>query len=296
MIFRVIYSFLSVALLGGLLGILLAYASKIFYVKKDERIERVEGALPGANCGACGFAGCAAYAEAIVKDGAEINLCNPGGPDSIKLIAEIMGMEADTGSGVKMVAQVHCRGSRETSSYLYDYNGVTDCNAAHMLFDGDKECKFGCLGLGSCMKVCPTDAIYYDKEGLVRVDRDKCIGCEQCVDVCPTGVMKMIPYDADFIVACNSTEKGAKVRKYCKVGCIGCKICEKQSPEGGYKVEDFLATIDYTQTGDRSTGAGKCPAKCIILADDSLKVSEKIEDKKEESGKETTKKAVNEKA
>ncbi len=294
MILRVIYSFLSVALLGGLLGIGLAFASRVLAVKKDERIERVEGALPGANCGACGFAGCAAYAEAIVKEGAEINLCSPGGASAIKEIAEIMGIEAEVGDGGRMVAQVHCRGSKATSTFLYAYRGVKDCNAVHMFFEGDKECKYGCLGLGSCMKVCPTDAIYYDDEGLVRVDRDKCIGCEQCVNVCPTGVIKMVPYSADYIVACNSNDKGAAVRKYCKVGCIGCKICEKKSPEGGFKVEDFLAHIDYSQDGDRSAAAKACPAKCIILADDSLKAAQKEETEK--SKEDQSNKVVNEKA
>jgi len=294
MILRVIYSFLSVALLGGLLGIGLAFASRVLAVKKDERIEQVEAALPGANCGACGFAGCAAYAEAIVKEDAEINMCSPGGASAVKAVAEIMGLDADVGSGERMVAQVHCRGSRSTSTYLYAYRGVKDCNAVHMLFEGDKECKFGCLGLGSCMKVCPTDAIYYDNDGLVRVNRNKCIGCEQCVNVCPTGVIKMVPYSADYIVACNSTDKGAKVRKYCKVGCIGCKICEKKSPEGGFKVEDFLAGIDYSQQGDRSAASQACPAKCIIVADDSLKV--KKNGKPIKSREVETKKAVNEKA
>ena len=293
MILRVIYSFLSVALLGGLLGIGLAFASRVLAVKKDERVERVEGVLPGANCGACGFAGCAAYAEAIVNEGAEINLCNPGGASAVKAIAEIMGIEADVGDGRRMVAQVHCRGSKAVSSYLYAYRGVKDCNAVHMYFQGDKECKYGCLGLGSCMKVCPTDAIYYDNEGLVRVDREKCIGCEKCVNVCPTGVIKMIPYGVDYMVACNSTDKGAKVRKYCKVGCIGCKICEKKSPDGGFKVEDFLARIDFSQEGDRSAAAQACPAKCIILADDSLKPDEKKE--MEKSEKEESEKVMNEK-
>lgn len=296
MVLRVIYSFLSVALLGGLLGIGLAYASRVFAVKKDERIEKVEAALPGANCGACGFAGCAAYAEAVVNEGADINLCAPGGASAVKDIAEIMGIDADVGEGERMVAQVHCRGSKATSSYLYEYRGVIDCNAAHMLFEGDKECKFGCLGMGSCMKVCPTDAIYYDSEGLVRVDREKCIGCEQCVDVCPTGVMKMIPYSADYIVACNSTDKGAKVRKYCKVGCIGCKICEKKAPEGGFKVENFLASIDYSQTGERIPAAEACPTKCIILADDSLIETVSVDEKGAENGKKEDKKVVNEKA
>ncbi len=131
------------------------------------------------------------------------------------------------------------------------------------MFQGEKVCKYGCLGYGSCIDVCPVDAIDYDEEGLVWVDKDKCIACGKCIDVCPTGVIKMIPYSADYIVACNSNDKGAVARKACKVGCIGCKMCDKQSPEGGYVIENFLASIDYSKDGDRAAGAEKCPAKCI---------------------------------
>lgn len=263
LILKILYAFLSVGILGGLLGLALAVASKFFAVTKDERIAQVEEALPGANCGACGYAGCAAYAEAIVADEAPLTLCGPGGAEATKAIGSIMGQEVDA-SGGRMVAQVHCRGTRETSSYLYDYKGIEDCNALHALFQGDKECKFGCLGLGSCIKVCPADAISRDTKGRIVVDPEKCISCEKCVEVCPTGVMKMIPADADYIVACNSTDKGAAVRKYCTVGCIGCKMCEKKSPEGGFVVEQFLASIDYSKHGERETAAGACPPKCIV--------------------------------
>jgi Na+-translocating ferredoxin:NAD+ oxidoreductase RNF subunit RnfB len=302
MVIRILYSFLSVAALGGLLGLGLAIASRLLAVKKDERVERVEGVLPGANCGACGYAGCSAYAEAIVNEGAEINLCSPGGADTIKAIADIMGQDADVGSSEKMVARVHCRGTKATSSYLYAYRGVMDCNAMHMHFGGDKVCEFGCLGLGSCMKVCPTDAIYYEENGQVRVDRDRCISCEKCVEVCPTGVMKMVPYSADFIVACNSTDKGGKVRKYCKVGCIGCGVCAKKSPEGGFVVENFLASIDYSQNGSREEAAKACPTKCIVPVGDreeSERERRRREDEEEPAkAKEENeeKKVVNEKA
>jgi Na+-translocating ferredoxin:NAD+ oxidoreductase RNF subunit RnfB len=292
MLIRILFSFLSVAVLGGLLGLGLAIASRILAVKKDERVERVEGVLPGANCGACGYAGCSAYAEAIVNEGAEINLCSPGGSETVQMVAEIMGQEADVGSSEKMVARVHCRGTQATSSYLYAYRGVVDCNAMHMHFGGDKECEFGCLGLGSCMKVCPTDAIYYEENGQVRVDRDRCISCEKCVVVCPTNVMRMVPYSADYVVACNSTDKGGRVRKYCKVGCIACGICAKKSPEGGFYVENFLARIDYDQKGSRSEAAKSCPTKCIVRVDELEEPGRpegKVEEQKEE-------KVVNEKA
>jgi Na+-translocating ferredoxin:NAD+ oxidoreductase RNF subunit RnfB len=263
-VLSVLYAFLSVVVLGGLLGIGLAIASKFLAVSKDKRLEEAEAALPGLNCGACGFAGCSAYAEAVVENDAELTLCTPGGSDAARGLAEIMGEEISLTESVKRVAQVHCRGGRETSEYRFDYSGISDCNALFQLFGGDKVCPHGCLALGSCMNVCPVECIHYDDEGLVVIDPERCIACGQCMDVCPTGVIHYVPYPADYIVACNSTDKGAQVRKYCSVGCIGCKLCEKQSPEGGFAVEDFLASIDYEKTGDRSKAAEKCPPKCII--------------------------------
>lgn len=270
LLLKILYAFLAVGLLGGLLGVALAIASKFFAVSKDERISQVEDALPGANCGACGYAGCAAYAEAIVAGEAPLTLCGPGGAEASSAIAGIMGQEVEV-SDQKLVAQVHCRGTQKTSSLQYSYRGIEDCNAMYALFKGDKVCPYGCLGLGSCIKVCPVDAIGRDEEGRVVVDKEKCISCGKCVDVCPTGVMKMVPYDADYIVACSSTDKGAKVRKYCSVGCIGCKMCEKKSPEGGFKVEDFLARIDYSANGDRGDAAKACPPKCIVSPTGSTK-------------------------
>ena len=263
---KVLYAFLSVGILGGLLGLALAYASRIFAVKKDKRVEEVEDALPGVNCGACGYPGCSGYAEAIVNDDVDLTLCSPGGPEVAQKIGGIMGKEVDV-SGEKMVAQVHCRGTAATSTRKYDYKGMEDCNAMYSAFGGDKVCPHGCLGLGSCIRVCPVDAIVKTEAGYLEIDRDKCISCEKCIDVCPTGVIKMIPYSAAHIVACNSTDKGGAVRKYCSVGCIGCKMCEKKSPEGGFVVDNFLAVIDYSAKGSRDEAVEVCPAKCIIDLD-----------------------------
>ncbi len=265
MIIKILFSFISVTLIGGALGIGLAVAARILAVKKDERVGSVEDILPGANCGACGYPGCSGYAEGIVNEGADITLCSPGGPEVLAKIAEIMGMEADA-EGEKMVAQVHCRGNRDTSTYSFNYAGMDDCNAMQSVYQGDKDCKYGCLAGGSCIKVCPVDAIGRDNKNRIWVDKDLCISCEKCVVVCPTGVMQMIPYSADVIVACNSLDKGGKVKKYCSVGCIGCKICEKKSVDGGFVVENFLATINYDQKGDRTGAMDACPAKCIISA------------------------------
>ena len=262
-VLNILYAFISIGILGGLFGVGLAVASRVLAVKKDERIGQVEALLPGANCGACGFAGCAAYAEAIVTQDAELTRCPPGGPETAKKLGEFMGVAVEM-TGEKMVAQVFCRGTRDTSATDFEYRGLEDCNALYASFKGDKVCAFGCLGLGSCIKVCPSDAIFRHSSGYIYVDKDRCISCGKCLDVCPSGVMKWIPYAADTLVACNSTDKGALVRKYCTVGCIGCSICEKKSPEGGFVVENFLASIDYNKNGSREEAAKACPPKCII--------------------------------
>jgi len=261
---RVVYAFLSVAGLGGLLGLLLAVAARFLAARKDERLESLEKALPGVNCGACGFAGCAAYAAAIVGGQTALDLCTVGGAAVSRAVAEIMGADFTGTAQAKRVPQVHCRGGVGSSQYEFDYTGVADCNALYALYGGNKVCKFGCLALGSCIRVCPVNAIAYDAEGLVWVDREACISCGKCVQVCPTGVMRWLPAGADVLVACNSTDRGALVRKYCKVGCIACRICEKKSPEGGYRVEDNLCRIDYQAAGDRLEAVAACPTKCII--------------------------------
>ncbi|MBN1685944.1 MAG: RnfABCDGE type electron transport complex subunit B [Spirochaetales bacterium] len=271
---KILWAFLSVGLLGAIFGIGLYVASRFFAVKKDERIQQVVEALPGLNCGACGFAGCESYAEAIVTaEDVALDLCKPGGADTAMKLGSIMGKEVEF-SAEKLVAQVHCRGGKETAEYKFDYEGIEDCNAAMLLYGGAKKCPFGCLGLGSCIKVCPVDAIDYDEDGLVWVDRDLCISCGKCVDICPTGVMKMIPYGADVIVACNSTDKGGVVRKYCKVGCIGCAKCTRSSPDGGFVIENFLAHIDYSKKGERSAALADCPTKCIIRTVKEVKIEE----------------------
>ena len=263
---KVVYSLIAVGALGALLGIGLAFASKLLRVEKDKRIAEIEDILPGLNCGACGYAGCASYEEAIVTEGDELTRCTPGGPEVANKLAEALGVSVEV-SAEKKIAQVHCRGGRKRTKLQFEYDGIEDCNALFILYHGDKECKYGCLGKGSCIEVCPVEAIDYDEEGLVWVDRETCISCGKCIDVCPTGVMKWVPYDAEYMVACNSTDKGAAVKKYCEVGCIGCKLCAKKTPEGVYVIENFLSKIDYSKEGDRSAGAAACPTKCIIRLD-----------------------------
>ena len=285
---NILFSFLAVGILGGLLGIGLAFASRLFAVKKDERIASLEAALPGLNCGACGYAGCASYAEAIALNGdsVELTLCTPGAATAAGMLAQIMGVEVDISlRKEKKVAQVFCRGKTGVTKETFSYEGMQDCNAMHILYGGNRECKNACIGFGSCMRVCPVDAIDYDEEGLVWVDKDICISCGKCIEICPTGVIKWVPYSADYIVACNNRDKGAAVRKYCAVGCIACKICERKSPEGGFLVEDNLAGIDFSAKGSRKEAALACPPQCIIEIDNQTVKPKESQPREKTTGK-----------
>lgn len=257
---------IAMGLLAGILAFLLFTFSKFFAVKKDERVAEVEELLPGANCGACGFPGCSGYASAIINANAPIDKCPPGGSELITALSTYLGVEADANVEV-LKAYVACAGSKDKAKNKFEYRGMQDCSAIQALYQGDKECPFGCLAGGSCIAVCPTDAIYYDKDGCVVVDQAKCISCEKCVAICPRNVIKMIPESPKFTVACNSTDKGGVVRKYCTVGCIACKICERVSTDNGFTIDNFLAQVNYENILEDNIAHTKCPTKCIIKKD-----------------------------
>jgi RnfABCDGE-type electron transport complex B subunit len=263
---NILLAFLIVTGLGLLLGLLLAFAAKKFAVKKDETAERILEVLPGANCGGCGFPGCSGYAGALSAKTAPNGLCPPGGAAVAAKVAAILGISAAE-TAERMVAFVHCRGNHEVSALDYAYEGIEDCNAAALLFKGDNTCKYGCLHLGSCIRVCPTDAISRDEKGNVTVNPDLCIGCKKCTLVCPTKVIRMIPARGSHAIACNSHDPGPKVRKICQVGCIACMICERKFPDSGCKVIDYLSEIDYAKPMTQIAEAAQaCPTKCIVEA------------------------------
>lgn len=238
----------------------LGLASKKFAVEVDPREEALLEALPGANCGACGEPGCSGYAKGVAEGRLPANLCTPGGSETMQAIADILGIEAV--ATTPQVAVVLCQGDNDKATSKYIYLGLQDCNAAQKLADGPKTCPGGCLGLGSCAAACPFAAIEMTPNGLAVIDRDKCTGCEKCVSVCPRKVIVMAPKSATVHVLCNSHDKGAAVRKYCQIGCIGCNICKKTAPEA-YLIENFLARVDYEHAEDAAPAIGKCPMKCI---------------------------------
>ena len=241
---------------GLIISIFLSIFAKRFAVPVNKTEEAVLAALPGNNCGGCGYPGCSGLAAAIVKGEAEVSGCPVGGKPVADNIAKIMGVEA--GQFVKRVAFVKCAGTCEVAGETYEYTGPKDCKSAAMAPGrGSKMCDFGCMGFGSCMKVCDNDAIRII-DGVAVIDPEKCGACGKCATICPMGIIEIVPYDSNVRVACSSKDKGNITMKACKAGCVGCGICAKTCQYGAISVEDNVAHIDY----DKCTVCGECAAKC----------------------------------
>ena len=257
----IVVSALVVAGAGCLIGILLGVAAKKFYVEVDPREEAVLEALPGNNCGGCGFPGCSGLASAIAKGEAPVNQCPVGGDPVAAVIGEIMGVSAD--GAEKMVAYVNCGGTCEKAKDQYIYHGQEDCAmAANVPGGGAKACSHGCLGFGNCVKACPFDAIHI-VNGIALVDHETCKACGKCVDACPRHIIDLVPYKKKYFVTCVSTEKGKGVMGVCDVGCIGCKKCEKECRFDAIHVENNIAKIDYEKCKNCGMCAKVCPRKII---------------------------------
>ena len=201
-----------VGIVGIFVGVFLGIAGLLFKVKVDEKEEAVLAALPGNNCGGCGYAGCSGLAAAIAKGEAPVNACPVGGEAVGKKVAEIMGVEAEASE--HMVAFVACQGTCERTRRDYEYYGIEDCRMMSFVpGGGPKSCNSGCLGFGSCVKVCPFDAIHV-QDGVAVVDREACKACGKCVAVCPKKLISLIPYRAKTAVACVSGDKGPVTMRY----------------------------------------------------------------------------------
>ncbi|MDH3975473.1 MAG: RnfABCDGE type electron transport complex subunit B [Deltaproteobacteria bacterium] len=254
-----IEAILSLSGLGLIAGIGLGIASKVFHVYVDPKVEAVEGALLGTNCGACGFPGCSGLANAIIAGEAAITDCLPGGEDVVNDLCRIMGVEATAAE--KEVAIVLCKAGDREAKTKFDYMGVKDCWAAMQVGGGFKSCSYGCLGLGSCYKACEYDAIEITEDRLAIIIPEKCTGCTMCVPACPVNIIKMVPASQKVHVLCSSFDKGPATKKVCSVGCIGCTLCTKKT--SNMSMENNLAIVDYSVLDNTHDPVDICPTGTI---------------------------------
>jgi electron transport complex protein RnfB len=250
--------------LGSGFALVLLIASVKLKVEVDPKVEEIHKALPNLDCGACGFAGCGQYAKAVLENPELIGKCAPGGPETSGKIADILNLQVSD-SGPMQRPIVHCRAHSGDKTIYAKYQGIQSCTAANALANV-QACAFGCLGFGDCTRACKFEALHV-VDGLATVNYEKCTGCTACSKACPRHLIEMVPFRHEnmMTVACSSKETGKSTRAICKVGCIGCGLCAKQSDL--FKVEDNLARFDYAQyqmTEKEEAAMNKCPTKVII--------------------------------
>ncbi len=250
-------------LLGLALGLIIGLAVKLFGVEIDHRLEAVEELLPGANCGACGFAGCTDFARALIGSDTEPGKCPSCSPDALEKLCELLGVSA--GGRTENTAVVMCGGGDDKATSAALYNGVNDCRNAVLVAGGAKGCQYGCLGLASCARACPFGAIETTAERLAVVHADLCTGCGKCVGTCPRHLIQLVPKAAPVHVFCNSPAKGGEKRKVCKAACIGCRKCVKGAEDGQMTIDGFLVRVNYEDPPPVSI-AEVCPTKCLLPA------------------------------
>ncbi|MCK9615134.1 MAG: 4Fe-4S binding protein [Candidatus Omnitrophica bacterium] len=266
------------ASLGLLFGAGLALASRFLSVKSNQRLDAIHGLLPGSNCGACGGAGCFGFAESLLSGKLPLQACKVSTEQTKEKIATLLGIKFE--KTVKTVAVLHCNGGiRVKDKFLYQ--GLEDCVAANLVLEGQKECRFGCLGFGTCQKACPFGAIKMTNEQLPEIDSTKCKACGKCVRACPKHLFTLIPITQDIYIACSSHDIGKKTIEVCPVGCIACGICTKVN-DSPYYLKDNLSHIDYKKVLSKEPleeGRKKCPTKCILarnqITDNRVQKTEK---------------------
>lgn len=268
MLSQIVAPVLILGCLGFIFGAILSFASKKFHVEVDPRVEKVIDLLPGANCGGCGYPGCAGFAEGLVFKGEAPTGCPVSSPETRKLISEVLGLnKGDEGDKKPVVkaALIRCQGLDREEFKKFEYTGIQNCQAAVLLQDGPWLCPHRCVGLGSCVEACPFDAIHIGENHLPVVDEDKCVACGKCVMACPKQLIELVDKERTVHVLCHSHDKGAETRKVCAVGCIGCGLCAKVCAYDAIIIEDNLARIDYEKCQECGACVAKCPQNAIIM-------------------------------
>lgn len=258
---------LAALVLGGIgliFGISLAFAGKKFAVQIDPELSKILEALPGTNCGACGYPGCEGLAQAIIEGKAPYTSCVAGGEKVARDIAKVLGLDGEA-TLAKKIAFLTCQGGREITTKRFIYRGIETCRASDLTQGGEKGCPNGCLGYGDCVRICPFDAIHMGEDELPKIDPIKCTGCGVCVKECPKKVLTLLPVNTPLLLGCKTVLSGPDARQVCSKACIGCGICARVCPTGAIKMLGRLPVINYELCDVCGICVEKCPTKALIL-------------------------------
>ena len=261
----VFLSLLVMGIIGGIFGLGLAVLDKTLKVHDDPLVEEVTEMLPGINCGACGKAGCVAYAKHVVNTKDMGGGCLPAGDETNEAIAKKLGLEHIGVPGLKLI--IKCSAGCQNQVKSFEYRGPKSCAIANVSA-GNIDCKFGCMALGDCVTACPVDALTI-VDCRVEIDNQKCIDCGSCVKACPRGLFQFADIGKTkeyYVVNCNNPEDAMTTKKACRTGCIGCGICIRLVEESPFYLEDKISRLNYAKAkgrDDLDVAVEKCPVKII---------------------------------
>jgi Na+-translocating ferredoxin:NAD+ oxidoreductase RNF subunit RnfB len=260
----VLLTALFALVLAFILGFALGFFQDFFAVPRDPLADQVREALPGANCGACGFPGCDAYAAAVAARQTGITGCSVGGAQTAEKLSALMGV---SGTVIPTVSFLCCQGSDIRAVKKGSYTGLQTCRGAKISAGGTKLCPWGCLGFGDCVKVCKFGALSLGADGLPHFDHTKCTGCKLCTNECPQGIIRNLPRDSRGAIALcsNHAQVKAAAVKACRIACIKCGLCVRSCPEQCITLVNGIPLVDYAKCTSCGTCAAKCPAKVIKL-------------------------------
>jgi Na+-translocating ferredoxin:NAD+ oxidoreductase subunit B len=248
--------------LGGLFATALAIADYKLRVEEDPRLPQLIDALPGANCGGCGLAGCGDFATKLIDGETAIDGCPAGGADTLANLADILGVVANASE--PMVARVLCQGGLEEALQAATYFGPQSCATRAQAGGGGKACTYGCLNGGDCVEVCSFHALVLDENGLPQLIEELCTGCGACVKACPRDLIELHPISRNLFVLCKNQDDPKRAKRVCSTACIGCRACTKKS-EGSITMEGTLAVVQHEALDLSKVDCGICRTGALTL-------------------------------